>query len=283
MGLMSWALAGGVSGGANTYLDIREEERAEGRQKRKEDREQKIWEIRQRRLKEIGMEQAEYENELATERDYMKRMYDSEQAGLDRDEAARQAQLDRESRERIANIKTDSVTKPKDQPITLNNGQVTSYNEMFDMWSGQAFTIDDLGNKIPRPDFPGWEEWLNARVPAKFQINPGMMSRSKDAEPSTSNYETARKQYDDKARWYKSDESQFGMSEDEFVEKRARELMQEGTRQPEAQDEYINDMPPQMLSGLEEGKQYKLTKGPYAGTTIAIENGRARIISKNGR
>ena len=85
MGMMDYALAGAVKGGADTFLEISKEERAEKREVKKEKRVAGFQDIRDRRLAELRSKESKLDREGRTE-----------EARLDRDARTEEGRIGRE-------------------------------------------------------------------------------------------------------------------------------------------------------------------------------------------
>jgi len=124
-----------------------------------------------------------------------------------------------------------TALKPDEHTIYRGNNQPTSYEQLYDEWYGMAHAKNEYGEEIRNADIPGWEDWVNTQVQEKYRINPKPPGSDKpDAGQSTDAMEQARKEYNEKSEYFSSDKTQFGMSEDEWVNKRASEIMQGGSR-----------------------------------------------------
>lgn len=137
MGALDYALAGAVKGGADTFLEISREERAEDREIKKETRVNDFQTIRDKRLAEINAEAAE------KDRDFR-----SEESGKDREHRSTESAADRTSREGIAKNELDfEMTKPMTE--TTGRGAITKqYDPKTKTWqevSDQPYDDGTLG------------------------------------------------------------------------------------------------------------------------------------------
>jgi hypothetical protein len=120
-----------------------------------------------------------------------------------------------------------SGTKNRDSMIQLISGDMIEEDLLRKQWEGQAFTKDDFGAAIRNPDVAEYDEWRNARVVEKHRINPQQREEAAPVDPDTASIMEANQWYDNNASWLESDKSQFGMTEKEVKDKKAREIMAE--------------------------------------------------------
>lgn len=122
-------------------------------------------------------------------------------------------------------------TTQKGNLVTMMSGDQRTFEELRKNWEGMAFTKDDFGNPIRNADVAEFDEWFNARVQPQHRINPKEAEADVPEEPDTDAVMEANKWYDDTANITDSDKSQFGMTEAEVKDKKAREIMA-GRKQP---------------------------------------------------
>lgn len=123
-------------------------------------------------------------------------------------------------------------TTQKGNLVTMTSGDQRTFEELRKNWEGMAFTKDDFGNPIRNPDVAEFDEWFNARVQPQHRINPKEAEADAPEEPDTDAVMEANKWYDDTANVTDSDQSQFGMTEKEVKDKKAREIMATRKKQP---------------------------------------------------
>jgi len=122
-------------------------------------------------------------------------------------------------------------TTQKGNLVTMTSGDQRTFEELRKNWEGMAFTKDEFGNPIRNNDVPEFDAWFNARVQPQHRINPQEAAPEEPEEPTTAAMEQARTEYSEKSSYLESDESQFGMTEKQYVDRRAREIMKEAPAQ----------------------------------------------------
>jgi len=109
MGLLKYAVAGALKGGADTYIDLRKEERAAEQRAIEAEREQSIWEKRQQRLDEI-------ERERHTERT-------AEEQSIWEKRQQRLAEIEREKDKRKQEAEIESYRKKKEIDLSFKEAE----------------------------------------------------------------------------------------------------------------------------------------------------------------
>ena len=337
MGSMSRMLAGGVAGGAKTYLDISEEERAEAGEIRKEKRvgeaqlategrAQTIWEKRQARLAEIRGEET-------TAANLFKRG-------------------EREAGEKFTTSEREAGEAEKRQNVKVGYGQAIVDLDKPDEETGQATVKYQAGDK-PGTGSGGLGKPMDMKDVVKFLDNKADHTfgvRGTDGNITFHNDEDAHLaarsssiatrlwkkldgEVDANTVWavtYQHIKQQKGEINLEQIEEQLDELDKEmwlwegqklekaeleaaqvageatvkteldlpeggmlgrnvddsDNRPGEADVEQTDQtpvgqeiqVPPAMLQGLEEGKIYGMSAGPYKGRRFRFENGRAILV-----
>ncbi len=215
-------LEGFAVGATDEYLKQRGDDRQEERDIKQEGRANAYQDIRDKRLAEITKSEGKL-NRASREK-------------ISREKpvtAGAGSNLFQYSDETEQYEKTDSVpnrptagTTPKtdETPINRANGQPTTYKQLYNEWNKMKFIINEFGGKVNNPNVPDWETWVNEQVQDQYRINPNKPATvDPNKPPSTASWEAARKEYNEKSSMWESDKSQFGMTEDEWVAKKARE------------------------------------------------------------
>jgi hypothetical protein len=141
MGLLNYAVAGAVKGGADAYLEVLKEDRSEDRDRRKEKREQDIWEIRQQRLAEIKKGQTADDRGFQLARDNM---------GFTHTEMMQQQRLAQQ---------TELETMKMQLQEQLNNKQIDSSE-----YTARLNAFVQTQNKMMGENNANWRAGLQANV-----------------------------------------------------------------------------------------------------------------------
>ncbi len=166
--------------------------------------------------------------QVSKEKDEANALRKSNLAGEEREFKSEENQKDRDSAERVAGTKAKGAAGKDGLKYSFTmNGRPVKYSDVLDTYKSEK-GIESDSFTLPKnmEDFNSWLNRNNYKMVGsveafKSDVQSGVL------EPSTSDYSQARKEYEEKAKVLKSDKSQFGMSEDKFVEKRAKELRDE--------------------------------------------------------
>lgn len=326
MGSMSRMLGGAIAGGAKTYLDISEEERAEAGEIRKEKRAgeaqlategraQTIWDKRQTRLAEIRGKETTAANLFTTK---------EREAG----EAEKRQNVKVGYGEAIVNLdKTDEETgqatvkyQAGDKPGTGSGGlgkpmDMKDVVKFLDNKADHTFGVrgtdgnitfnnDEDAHLAARSSSIATRIWKKLGGEVDANTVWAVTYQHIKQQKGEMNLEQIQEQLDDLDKeWWLSQEQKQEKSELEAAQvagettvKTELDLPEGGmlgrnvddsdTRPGEPEVEQTDQtpvgqeiqVPPAMLQGLEEGKIYGMSAGPYKGRRFRFENGRAILV-----
>lgn len=164
MGLMTRIVAGGVLGGAQKYNQIRDEERAEARDTRKDEREQRMWEMRQDVLQDFqtDMKMLDFGHRSAVEaqshqnslmRQEQQQTFDAGENQKDREADARKPLVTSAGQDVIDPTKTAGdkgqvIYRNDDKSASGSGGKdaMTKIDERFFSDAKALYQVDDLSS-----------------------------------------------------------------------------------------------------------------------------------------
>lgn len=185
---------------------------------------------------------------IQKDRDEVNALRDANLKSKDRDDAEEFTTSEREAKQEFESeeAEKDRAAKTKQSKIAADargyrgrdpykysfslGGQPMKASDVLAQYKEENDLAEDA---LIDGESPGFLEWAKEQG---YKINTGekggtaIKTPEKPAEagePSTADMEQARKEYNKKSSWLKSDKSQFGMTETDYVNKRAREIMAE--------------------------------------------------------
>ena len=223
-------LAGFLVGATDEYGKQRTEQREEERDVRKEGRENAYTDIRDKRLAEITKSEGKLDRESREQISRDRPFSASPGSGvLQYSDKTGQYEVT----DQIANRPTAGTTPDTDEmPIARSNGQPTTYKQLYNEWHKMKYTKDEFGAEVGNPDIANWEDWVNGQVQEQYRINPQQAEEVAATTASTASVQQATKEAEkinSGITPLKTDEEHFGgLSQDEWIQKRALEIEKEG-------------------------------------------------------
>jgi len=199
----------------------------------KEKRENDFTLLRDKRLSEMKKTEATHSSKLVGGREKAAREHgDKNYTAPLTSNVVRDGKLVQTGTHRPNASSTKHVDPSKREFLLRNGRDYTSLAQTEKDYDTEHTYINEYGEKVTRPGSPTLTQYRNNVFHPRHYLELGTHGApdDTDAGQSTAAMEQARKEYNEKSEYFSSDKTQFGMSEDEWVNKRASEIMQGGSR-----------------------------------------------------